>query len=131
MTTHGLTLGQGFCHGLSNNNFDNITNKNITIRNLEYFIKKVNTNKSSAVPNIKTRVLIHAYRCQAERVVSMYNGSLTQCTFLNAWKRATIVPLPKVSNPKTVSDMRPISLLPFPGKVMEMIVSQRLKAMSV
>ena len=58
----------------------------------------------------------------------MYNGSLTQRTFPLKWKKATIVPLPKVKNPKTVSDMRPISLLPFPGKVLEMIVSQRLKA---
>ena len=55
------------------------------------------------------------------------NGSLTLCTVPDEWKTATIVPLPKVNNPKTASDMRPISLLPFPGKLLEIIVGRHLK----
>ena len=42
-------------------------------------------------------------------------------------KSNNIVLLAKVTNPKTVSDMHPISLLPFPGKLFENLLSQRLK----
>ena len=126
--SYGINPEQVQFQGPSNINSDNITNREITTIDLENFFKKVNVNKSSAIPDIKTQVMVHAYKHQSERVVRMYNGSLTQCTFPLKWKKATIVPLPKVANPKTVSDMRPISLLPFPGKIMEMIVSHRLKS---
>ena len=109
--------------GPFNINSDNITNREITTNELESLLKKVKVDKSSAIPDIKTQVLVHAFSHQIERVVRMYNGSLTQCTFPHKWKKAIIVPLPKIANPKTVTDMRPISLLPFPGKIMEMIVS--------
>ena len=118
----------GLSQGPTNNNSDNITNNEITTMDLDYCLGKVNITKSSAVSNIKTQVLVHAFKSQKDRVVRMYNGSLTLRTFPNKWKRATVVPLPKVNNPKLVTDMRPISLLPFPGKIMEMIVSNRLKA---
>ena len=118
----------GSAQGPLNINSDGITNKIITIDNLEYFLKKINVDKSSSVPDIKSKVLVHAFKHQRERTVKMYNGSLTQCTFPSKWKRATIVPLPKITKPRTVSDMRPISLLPLPGKIMEMIISHRLKS---
>ena len=125
---HGINPEIGLSQGPINNNSDNITNKEITTIDLDYCLDKVNVDKSSAVPDIKTQVLVHAFKSQKNRIVRMYNGSLALCTFPNKWKKATIVPLPKVNNPKVVSDMRPISLLPFPGKIMEMIVSKRLKA---
>ena len=128
MTKINLNIDPVLVNGPPNANSDNISNKDITTVDLELFLNKVNINKSSAVSNIKTKVLVHAFHNQKNRIVRMYNGSLTLCTFPSKWKRATIVPLPKISNPKTVSDMRPISLLPFPGKIMEMIISQRLKA---
>ena len=70
---------------------------------------------------------LHAFQNQIERVTKMYNGSLTLFTFPMKWKQATIVPLAKITNPQTVSDMRPISLLPLPGKILEIMVSKRLK----
>ena len=123
----GVNPEQELSQGPSNINSDNISNKDITTVDLENILKKINVSKSSAVPDIKTQVFVHAYKYQQDRIVKMYNGSLTQCTFPAKWKKAMIVPLPKITNPKNVSDMRPISLLPFPGKIMEMIVSQRLK----
>ncbi|KAH1015908.1 hypothetical protein HUJ04_007219 [Dendroctonus ponderosae] len=35
------------------------------------------------------------------------------------WKRAVILPLPKVSNPKELKDLRPISILPAVSKILE------------
>ena len=47
--------------------------------------------------------------------------------FPEAWKRSIVVPLPKIKTPKYASDMRPISLIPLPGKIMEHLISFRFK----
>ena len=113
--------------GPANNENDNICNKLILEEDIITILKKIRLDKSSAVPDIKTKVIVHALHNQITRVTRMYNGSLTLCTFPVKWKQAIIVPLPKVSNPKTVSDMRPISLLPLPGKILEILISIRFK----
>lgn len=46
--------------------------------------------------------------------------------FPASWKVALVCPLPKIANPKTYSDLRPISLLPFLSKVLERIVYQQV-----
>ena len=114
-------------HTVLNNTQDNIISNPITTLEMLEAIKKIDVNKSSAVDNIRSVVIIDAFKSQLNRIVRLYNGSLTRCIFPACWKRGTIVPLPKVSNPKTANDMRPIALLPLPGKIMEHIISTRLK----
>ena len=121
-------LSSSLALGPVNIHNDEIGNNLITSDEIISILKYVKIEKSSAISNIQTKVLVHAFRRQIDRVTKMYNGSLTQCTFPDKWKKAIIVPLAKVTNPKTASDMRPISLLPFPGKIMEILVSKRLKS---
>ena len=47
--------------------------------------------------------------------------------FPDAWKKATVTPIPKVSNPASYSELRPISILPLPGKLMEQIIHDQVK----
>ena len=42
------------------------------------------------------------------------------------WRRATVVPIPKVSVPKEIGDLRPIALTPLPGKILERFVHTQL-----
>lgn len=42
------------------------------------------------------------------------------------WKEAIIFPLPKVTNPKDYSDLRPISMLPIISKILEKVVYKQL-----
>lgn len=56
----------------------------------------------------------------------IFNLSLSSCTFPSIWKAAKVIPLPKCTNPKTLSDYRPISILPFLSKVLEHIVHSQL-----
>ena len=113
--------------GPANNDNDGIGNIPISENDIIQVLKIINLNKSSAIPNVRAAVIVHAFQNQKGRITKMYNGSLTLCTFPMKWKKAMIVPLAKVANPKTVSDMRPISLLPLPGKILEIIMSKRLK----
>ena len=114
-------------HGPANSNKDGICNTIILEDEIIQVLKSINVSKSSAISNIRASVVVHAFINQIGRITKMYNGSLTLCTFPRKWKKAMVVPLPKVASPKTVSDMRPISLLPLPGKILEIIISKRLK----
>ena len=103
---------------------DGICNIEIIVDEIQNVLKNIRTDKSSAAVDIRSIVLVDAFYCQVMRVVKMYNGSLTLCTYPDDWKKTTIIPLSKVSDPQTVSDMRPISLLPLPCKILEIIFSR-------
>ena len=72
-------------------------------------------------------VVVDAFNSQLIRTIRLYNGTVTRCIFPLSWKEGIIIPLTKVSNPKTASDMRHIALLPLPRKILERIISDRLK----
>ena len=110
-----------------NHNNDNITN--IPITEIEFLtaLELTDITKSSVIENVRAMVVIDAFRKQLERILQIYNGSLTHCMFPSSWKNGTVVPLPKISIPKKATDMRPISLLPLPGKILEHIISKTLK----
>ena len=42
------------------------------------------------------------------------------------WKEATVVPIPKQGDLTSVSNYRPISFLPVPGKVLEKLIHTQL-----
>ena len=46
--------------------------------------------------------------------------------FPDSWKIANVIPLQKSGNPADVNNLRPISLLPLPGKILERIVHSQL-----
>ena len=110
-----------------NNDTDGITNVTITVDEIRDVLKVLDVNKSSAIENLRSMVIIDDCYGVTERFAKLYNGSLTHCVFPDKWKYSTVIPLPKIPNPKTASDMRPVSLLPLPGKILEHIISKRLK----
>ena len=52
--------------------------------------------------------------------------SLQSSVFPDEWKRALLKPIPKITNPKSVNDFRPISLLPVISKILEKIVCEQI-----
>lgn len=58
--------------------------------------------------------------------IFLCNVSILTGTVPVEWKRATVVPIPKVPNLRDVSDLWPVSLLPEPGKVLEHLIHNQL-----
>ena len=56
----------------------------------------------------------------------MINLSFSTGIFPQKWKVANIVPLQKSGDPTDVNNLRPISLLPLPGKIIERVVHTQL-----
>ena len=51
--------------------------------------------------------------------VTLFNCICIQAHYPDEWKVATVVPLPKTPNANKPADLRPISLLPLPGKILK------------
>lgn len=56
----------------------------------------------------------------------LLNSSVSQSAVPSCWKEAQIVPIPKKPNPKSLSEYRPISILPFLSKVLERLIHSQL-----
>lgn len=59
-------------------------------------------------------------------VTRLVNLSLTSGIFPKSWKTSIVHPLPKVSSPTCVKDLRPISILPAMSKILEKIAIRQL-----
>ena len=55
-------------------------------------------------------------------LTQLYNISASQSKLPSQWKNASIHPIPKVSNPKSASDYRPISLTSILSRILEKLV---------
>ena len=56
----------------------------------------------------------------------IFDSSLLSGIVPSSWKHAPIIPLQKEGNTRDVNNLRPISLLPLPGKILEKIVHKHL-----
>ena len=81
-------------------------------------INKINIYKSLGIDNISSRVLKDIWQISPELLLDILKA-MRQGIFPKAWKHGTVIPIPKVPNPQQVGDLRPITLLPLPGKIME------------
>lgn len=59
-------------------------------------------------------------------ITGIVNKSITTSTFPSQWKIAKINPIPKISHPTDLKDLRPISILPVLSKVLEKVVYSQL-----
>ena len=91
-------------------------------------IQKIDVYKSSSITNISSGVLKDAFLVILPQLVHMFELSFTTSIFPDSWKVANIIPLQKPGDPTDVNNLRPISLLPLPGKMIERIVHTQVSA---
>ncbi len=83
-------------------------------------LRHIKTTKSPGPDNFPNKLLkIFAFEL-APVITDIYNVSMLQGKFPQQLKRALVVPIPKVSPPRSIQeDLRPISLTSQVGKIME------------
>ena len=92
------------------------------IKDTTKLIKDIDISKSSAIPNLSSRVIKDAFEAIPDKLTRLFNLSIAKRKFPEQWKVATVIPLQKVGNKTDVNNFRPISLLPLPGKLLEKII---------
>ena len=94
----------------------------VTTDQILKFIKQINIYKPSAIDLLSSRIIKDAFLAIPQIVTNLMNLSITQNKFPTKWKSATIIPLFKGGDREDVNNMRPVSLLPLPGKILEKVV---------
>ena len=97
-----------------------------TLEEVSALIKEIDTSKSSAIDYLSSRVMKDAFTVIPSVLLHIFRSSLDTGVIPRSWKKATIIPLKKCGNSNEVSNLRPISLLPMQGKMLEKIIHNRL-----
>jgi len=108
------------------NNFDLSEVPAFTEQEVSMIIQKLKKKKASGKDKIPTKVYINSSDVIITPLTTIFNKCLRHKEFPNYWKEAAVIPLPKV-NPPTKQDLRPVSLLCVPGKILESLILKRIK----
>ena len=72
-------------------------------------------------------MLCHCYPYILPYIVHIINSCIDTLTFPEAWKASFLLPIPKVSDPQELKDLRPISILPTLSKVLERVMDGQIR----
>ena len=98
----------------------------MTIDEVQKYISKLNTKKSSGIDGINNHILKLAAPFIVESLTHIFNLCIKCNVFPTNLKSAKVIPLPKVKDPKTPNDFRPISLLSVLSKILENHINKYL-----
>ena len=88
--------------------------------------KEINISKSSTLDNISSRVLRDAILYMPSKFTKILKLCVSNQYIPVTWKIAKVTPLPKSGDLTNVSNYRPISQLPLPGKIVERIIHTQI-----
>lgn len=91
----------------------------LSIRRVTEFINKIDPQKSTGFIGMPAKLLKITFQCLRDGITELLNLCLDTTVFPQVWKRAITVCIPKSGDTKYLNNLRPISLLPIIGKVLE------------
>lgn len=103
-----------------------IWSNRISVDEVRKRVIELNANKSSGIPSLGSNILKKCLYCKADAFTQILNDCIRSGKFPDSWKQAVVVPIPKGVKKPTLDNIRPISLLPYPGKILEQILHKRL-----
>lgn len=89
----------------------------ITPSDILYYLKDFCASKSSGIHGLSSRILLDFFVLKPEIMAKLFNQCLITGTYPESWKCSIMVPIPKNNNPLYLNNLRPISLVPLPGKL--------------
>jgi hypothetical protein len=91
-------------------------------------IERTNTKKSSGKDNISNKILHKLPRICIVFLTVIFNNCLNNCYFPLAWKEAKIIPIPKKTDRRFISNYRPISLICCVSKILESLLLKQINS---
>ncbi|KAG7302550.1 hypothetical protein JYU34_012473 [Plutella xylostella] len=84
------------------------------------------TSNATGIDGINRDMILLTLPHTLTAITAIVNRSITEQSVPKCWKSALINPLPKVDQPTSLKDLRPISILPFLSKLVEKAVYTQL-----
>ena len=100
----------------------------VDIGEIHRHICDLDIHKAVGVDNISTRFIKALPGCMAVLLTKLINKSIRSCTFPDTWKTAVVIPVQKSNQSSSLSNYRPISVLPVFSKVLERVVFNQIVA---
>lgn len=98
----------------------------ITRDNLVKELKNIDVAKASGFLGISTKFLKTIFMCTPDCLLHIMNRCIAVPTFPDSWKVSITSAIPKKGDHQHISNIRPISILPLPGKLLERFVNTSL-----
>ena len=95
----------------------------VTSENALHAIKNLRWDCSTGANQIPTRFIKMVAECLAVPLTSIINNCIAKAYFPKQWKSARMSPVPKIDNPVSNDQLRPISVLPVLSKIFEKFVA--------
>jgi hypothetical protein len=92
----------------------------VSVKQVERFLTKLPMHKAS--PDIPNKLYKAAADILSEPLAHLFMQSIRTATVPTCWKISAVSPLPKTSSPSSTDELRPISLLPIPAKILERVI---------
>ena len=89
-------------------------------------IAKSLKSNSTGVDDISAFFVKLSIEKSAPAITDIINTSFRAGIFPDRWKRAIVIPIPKIDTPLSPTDFRPISLLSVLSKIIEKVVAQQI-----
>ena len=90
-------------------------------------LSKLNASKAGYPGDILVKIIKEFSFELAEPLNKIFNASLQDGVFPSIWKTASIIPVPKVKNPASANELRPIAVTKFLGRVFESFLAEWLR----
>ena len=90
-------------------------------------INKISIYKSSGIKDLPTYILKTSFKILLKQLLIIMNKFIYNGYFPLKWRKAIVVPIPKVNIPEEIGDLRPIALTPLPGKIIERFIHTNLE----
>lgn len=85
-------------------------------------------NKNSSTDGVTVAAIKHTFDTCGNELLNIINKSISKGQFPEGWKTSMVIPVPKVSSPKTPVEYRPINMLPIYEKILELSIHKQLLA---
>ena len=95
----------------------------VTSENVLQVIKNLRLDCCTGMDQIPTPLIKLVAECLAVPLTSIINKCIAKDYFPKQWKIARVSPVPKIDNPVSKDQLRPISVLPVLSKVFEKLVA--------
>lgn len=89
-------------------------------------IKRIDITKSSGFIKISTKVFKTIFLLTPECLLHILNRCIITNTFPTCWKTSLKTSIPKKGDTQQLKNIRPISILPLPGKLLERFINNYL-----
>ena len=103
-------------------NPNTLSQLDITLQEVKDQLTQIKTSKATGPDEIGAMILRNLRNELSNAILTLFRRSTSQGVFPACWKRANVVPIFKKADKSSVTNYRPVSLLPILGKILESIV---------